>query len=117
MMNSQSNNTPENTQNSTPNGPPCPNALPIEPSLTQLGTATPAVPLAPTPPTALNEKKRKPAKNASDVWQHFNRVDVAEGEDPRCTSEQKKGQSGSSGATQGGTEAGGSSQVTDLTKD
>lgn len=31
--------------------------------------------------------------------------------------EQKKGQGGSSGSTQGGTEVGGSSQVTDLTKD
>lgn len=31
--------------------------------------------------------------------------------------EQKKGQAGSSGVTQGGTEAGGSSQVTDLSKD
>lgn len=60
--------------------------MPIEPSLTQLGTATSAVLPAPTLPTAPNEKKkRKPAKNASDVWQHFNRVDVAEGEDPRCT--------------------------------
>lgn len=77
-MNSENPTIPPNSTQDTTNNP---NAIPIpsaEPNPTEQGGAVPT-----PPPPVPCVRKRKPARNASDVWNHFKKVDE-NGEDPRC---------------------------------